>query len=164
MWSPIRLCWPPLCPGKHPCSEIWKDLCRDDHNPGWCHHSSGADGDPLSRKGQATTWAEHVFRLLLWRQAGACHNGAISTSTGTAGMGQGQHRDLPWPCQGCLPRAQPAPEEHMGAGWDPPLCLHLLPVFTLAAEAGNSIPFCYFVEMLWGDGHLNLLTALKETI
>lgn len=42
--------------------------------------------------------------------------------------------------------------------------LALTPVFTLAAGAVNFIPFCYFVERLWGDQHLSLMTALKETI
>lgn len=67
---------------------------------------------------------------------------------GTAGMGQAQHQDLPHPCRGCQPCAHPTLEEPAGAGYDLALCLHLLPAFTLAAEAGNFIPFRYFVERL----------------
>lgn len=154
------LSWPPLCPGKHPCSDIWKTLlCREICNLTWCHHNCRVGGEPLSRRAQP---AEPMLSPSLQKVRNT--SGQLCRyCSGTARMGKAQHQDLPHPCHGCQPRAHPMLEEPTGGGYSSALCLHLLPVFTLAAAAVNFIPLCYFVERLWGDQHLRLLTALKET-
>lgn len=161
--SPKGFSWPPLCPGNHPGSDTWKTLlCREICNLTWCHHNSRVCGEPLSRRAQPAMW-QSIFVPSLWKvrsTSGQC----CKYCSGTARMGHTQHQDLPHSCLSCQPRAHPTLEEPTGGGYSSASCLHLLPVFTLAAGAVNFIPFCYFVERLWGDQHLSLMTALKETI